>query len=67
MLKMLDECGQVVLFAGLGVLMVLTPPWGGFWRWAAFAAYVLMLLGACRGAVRAWRKWRRESEYSAAG
>ncbi|MFB7588297.1 hypothetical protein [Streptomyces sp. NPDC056169] len=70
MLKMVDECGQVVFFAFLGVLWVLIPPWDGFWRWPAVAVDTLLFLGACRGArhaVRVWRKWRDNPGYSLTG
>ncbi|MFE7551375.1 hypothetical protein [Streptomyces gardneri] len=69
-LKLLDECGQVVMFSGLIVANLtlwdsgeveaaLSPlPGAAWWRWAGFAFAVLCLPAACRGAVHAWRAWR---------
>ncbi|MFD0150120.1 hypothetical protein ACWGQ4_20410 [Streptomyces sp. NPDC055721] len=70
-LKLLDECGQVVMFSGLIVVNLLLwdsaeaeaalpslPGDAAWWRWAGFAFGVLLLPAACRGAVHAWRAWR---------
>ncbi|MFE4619716.1 hypothetical protein ACFRJ7_26805 [Streptomyces sp. NPDC056747] len=70
-LKLLDECGQVVMFSGLIVVNLVLwdsaeaeavlpslPGGAALWRWAGFAAAVLFLPAACRGAVHAWRAWR---------
>lgn len=79
MLKLLDECGQVVMFSGLIVLnlafwdsgeveAVLSPlPGAAWWRWSGFAAAVICLPAACRGAVHAWRAWRRDPDRVRAG
>ncbi|MFI9212672.1 hypothetical protein ACIGW7_31670 [Streptomyces sp. NPDC053253] len=73
-LKLLDECGQVVLCSGLIVANLafwdsgeaeaaLPPlPGGAWWRWAGLAFAVLFLPAACRGAVHAWRAWRGAPE-----
>ncbi|MFI9296375.1 hypothetical protein H4W23_16770 [Streptomyces gardneri] len=69
-LKLLDECGQVVMFSVLIVANLtlwdsgeveaaLSPlPGAAWWRWVGFAFGVLFLPVACRGAVHAWRAWR---------
>ncbi|MDV5146284.1 hypothetical protein R1T08_19270 [Streptomyces sp. SBC-4] len=78
-LKLLDECGQVVMFSWLIVVnlvfwdsieveAVLSPlPGAAWWRWAVFAFAVLYLPAACRGAVHAWRAWRRAPDRVRAG
>ncbi|WP_329622999.1 hypothetical protein OG357_23345 [Streptomyces sp. NBC_01255] len=78
-LKLLDECGQVVMFSWLIILNlvfwdsgeaedILSPlPGGAWWRWVGLAFAVLFLPAACRGAVHAWRAWRRDPDRVRAG